>query len=171
MRAVILFFMLLFSVGTFAATDTDLLGKPIPSFSVPDLLNPGKIFSSNQLRGHVSLLNIWASWCSACKLEVPLLMHIRQTTDIPIYSLNYQDTSEHAMAFLSSKGNPYTKIGLDEDGSVADTLGIYGLPETFIIDEQGIVRYAFRGAITQVYWDRVLLPVIQKYQTASIKID
>ena len=137
---------------------------PLPEFHVANLLDPNKILTERDLYGHVCLLNIWASWCSSCYREHALLETIASRFHVPIYSLNFQDGSIAAKAWLGRYGNPYVAIGMDTSGSVARKMGVYGTPQTFLIDKQGIIRYQHIGILTQTDWDMVLWPLVQQYQ-------
>ena len=166
-KLIVILCSLFFSTVIYA--DTDLIGKRIPDFTVPLLNNSDASFSSRSLCGRVVLVNIWASWCYACKYEHPVLMDIKNTTKIPIYGINYEDHPEHADAWLARAGNPYVLNGMDTDGSVADLLQSYGLPETYVVDANGIIRYAYPGALTQQSWQTILLPIVLHYQALSGK--
>ncbi len=141
-----------------------LIGEPVPTFSLPTLNNNPPFFTEKVLRHRVTLLNVWASWCYACALEHPMLMKISQTYHIPIYSIDYKDSAEDARDWLRKKGNPYVMTGLDSNGDAAIDLGIYGTPETFVINAQGEIVYRHVGAITQEAWDSVLYPLIKQMQ-------
>lgn len=151
------------SLNVSATTDMDLIGQKVPAFGLPTITNSSATLNSKLLCGRVSLLNVWSSWCYACRYEHATLMHIRQTTNIPIYGINYEDKPANAISWLDKAGNPYALIGMDADGTVAEQLGAYGLPETYVIDANGIIRYSFRGSITPQTWQTVLLPVVAKY--------
>jgi cytochrome c biogenesis protein CcmG, thiol:disulfide interchange protein DsbE len=144
-----------------------LINKPIPAFALPQLSHPQNLFSDRQLYGHVTLLNVWATWCSNCQLEHPVLVDISQTQHIPIYGLNYKDSRTRAIQWLQHYGNPYRAIGFDHAGKVAINLGVYGTPETFIIDQHGIIRYKHIGPITQEVWENVIKPEINHLDSAS----
>lgn len=144
-----------------------LIGETIPSFTLPDLNHSGATLSPNDLKGHVTLLNVWATWCYACNLEHEMLMKISKTYRVPIYSINYKDNTTAAKQWLVEKGNPYTKIGDDSKGDVAIDLGVYGTPETFIISTAGKIVYRHVGTITQESWNTVLYPIIKKYEGIS----
>jgi cytochrome c biogenesis protein CcmG/thiol:disulfide interchange protein DsbE len=141
-----------------------LIGKPLPIFSLPRLGQPTLFLKSTALRGRVSLLNVWATWCYACNLEHEMLLNIQKEYHVPIYSINYKDDPDEAAAWLAKKGNPYVMTGSDTQGNVAIDLGIYGTPETFVIDQEGRIIYRHVGAITQKTWNEVLHPLIQRYE-------
>lgn len=138
------------------------IGKPAPAFAVPKLHAPGEIFSSDAFRGQVSLMNVWASWCVSCRQEHPLLLDLAKTGRVPIYGLNYKDERDTAMNWLERLGNPYQASAFDADGRVGINWGVYGVPETFVIDRKGIIRYKFTGPLTREAIDGTLLPLVQE---------
>jgi cytochrome c biogenesis protein CcmG, thiol:disulfide interchange protein DsbE len=141
-----------------------LVNKPIPAFSLPNLLQPQQAFASSALNGQIALLNVWATWCISCRVEHPVLVDIAKRQHIPIYSLDYKDSRVAASEWLHQFGNPYRAIGFDHDGKVAINLGVYGTPETFIIDQHGIIRYKHIGPITEDVWQTEVMPEIQKLE-------
>lgn len=141
-----------------------LIGKPVPAFSLPQLADPNKTFSQEDLKGKVSLFNVWASWCVSCRQEHPLLVSLSKENIVPIYGLNYKDNREDGLAWLSSLGNPYALSVQDADGKVGINFGVYGVPETFVIDKQGIIRHKHTGPITPDAWQKTLLPLIVQLQ-------
>ncbi len=144
-----------------------LIGKPAPSFSLPRLHHPGEIFQETDLQGEISLLNIWATWCPSCKQEHPVLMQIAKANKAPIYGLYYKDDPEYGVEWLKNNGNPYRANAVDKDGSVGIEWGTYGTPETFIIDEKGIIQYKHVGPISWQDWKDKLLPKIQSLREKS----
>lgn len=138
-----------------------LVGKATPQFSLPRLRLPDRRLTREDLLGKVSLLNVWATWCVGCREEHGLLLGIAQQTGVPIYGLNYKDRREDALAWLGQFGDPYVASGFDADGRVGIDLGVYGLPETFIIDANGMIAYKHIGPITPDAWRTKILPVIQ----------
>lgn len=137
-----------------------LMNKPLPAFTTTSLLDSHKTFNSKDLRGQVSLLNVWATWCASCKLEHRLLMAISKAHMIPLYGLDYKDDRQQATALLKQIGNPYELNAFDNNGQAAIELGVYGTPETFIIDTNGLVRYKHIGPITLQDWQYTLFPLI-----------
>jgi cytochrome c biogenesis protein CcmG/thiol:disulfide interchange protein DsbE len=135
-----------------------LIGKAAPSFSLPSLTDPGKRVSSAQLRGHWYLFNVWGTWCYACRDEHPMLLKMRQAGVIPIVGLDWKDDNGDALSFLRQAGDPYQTIAVDHDGSEAIEWGVYGAPESFLVNPQGIVVYKFIGPITEQDWDQQILP-------------
>lgn len=139
------------------------LGRPITAFELPSL-EDSKPFDSKQLQGQVVLLNVWASWCAACIEEQVFLMSLSREGLIPIYGLNYKDKSSKARQWLAEWGNPYVAVAEDRQGKVAIDLGVYGAPETFLIDKQGRIRYRQVGILTETIWQEKLLPLIKQLQ-------
>jgi len=138
-----------------------LIGKPAPQFDLSEVPGFGPGFSSDDLKGHVSLVNVFASWCVSCRIEHPLLMELSRTGDVAIYGLDYKDAPEDASAWLTNHGNPYAATGLDQDGRVGIEWGVYGVPETFVIDRNGDVVYKQIGPITPEAWRDTILPLIK----------
>lgn len=139
------------------------IGKKIPNFILPQLLKQNASFSSTQLRNHVVLLNIWASWCEACVEEQVFMLQLARE-GVPIFGLNYKDKLEEAIQWLEQWGNPYTMIMQDKEGKVAIDLGVYGAPETFIIDKKGIIRFRHVGIMTQEVWLKDIVPLMKKLE-------
>lgn len=131
-------------------------GRPLIPFVLP-ALKQGSFFSSEMIKGKTVLLNVWASWCRACEEEQPFLMQLKKQ-GIPIYGLNYRDLRSDAQSWLTTWGNPYTDVGLDKKGSVAIDLGVYGTPETFLIDAKGVVLFRYAGVLNQRVWKQCFLP-------------
>lgn len=138
------------------------IGKPAPAFNLPQLADPSKTFGNADLKGQVSLLNVWASWCVSCRQEHPLLVELSKEQVVPIYGLDYKDRREDGLSWLKRLGNPYTLSVSDIDGKAGIEWGVYGVPETFVIDKQGIVRHKHTGPITEEAWRNTLLPLILK---------
>lgn len=139
-----------------------LVDKMLPAFSASSLEN--NIIRSEDLIGKITVLNVWASWCEACKVEQPFLMELTKNKSIQIYGLDYKDRRADAKRYLQNEGNPYHKVIFDDVGQVAMLFGVYGTPETFLIDQKGKVRYRFVGAITLETLENDLLPRIRKMQ-------
>jgi cytochrome c biogenesis protein CcmG/thiol:disulfide interchange protein DsbE len=158
----------LFAVAFYAYLGTDtavlpsaLLDKPAPEFTLPSLAGDAAGLSSADLTGKVSLVNIFASWCAPCRAEHPVLNALAQSKRVAIYGINSKDKPEAARAWLAELGNPYARIGVD-DGRVGIEWGVYGVPETFVVDRQGRVRYKHVGPLTEADIDRKILPLIAK---------
>jgi len=124
-----------------------LIGKPVPQFSVQQLDAPGASVSPRDLLGRVWVLNVWASWCEACRIEHPDLMALSRSLDAPLVGLNYKDGRDDALRWLQRFGNPYRQSAFDPDGRVGIEFGVYGVPETFVIDKQGIIRMKHLGPL------------------------
>jgi cytochrome c biogenesis protein CcmG/thiol:disulfide interchange protein DsbE len=140
-----------------------LIGKPAPAFSLPQLEQAGQ-WSPESMRGQVWLLNVWGSWCAACVIEHPLLNDLAETKVIPIVGLAWKDVPQNSIAWLRKYGNPYSTIVTDRDGKVAIDWGVYGAPETFLIDRQGVIRYKQIGPFTPEIIRDELLPMVRKLQ-------
>ena len=139
-----------------------LIDKPAPAFSLPLLDAPDRRLSTQDMRGKVWILNVWASWCVACRIEHPVLVEFSKTGAVPIYGLNYKDKREDAMGWLSKFGNPYTRSLSDTEGLVGIDFGVYGVPETFVIDKQGVIRYKQIGPVTPEVLRDEILPMVRK---------
>lgn len=133
-----------------------LLGKPAPQFSLPGLLDSGPVQSS-MLRGHWTLVNVWGTWCGECRAEHETLLGIQREGRVPIYGIDWKDDDEQARAWLSQLGNPYARIGADREGRVAIDWGVYGAPESFLVDPSGTIVYKHVGAMTPEVWRREFL--------------
>ena len=139
-----------------------LIGKPVPQFELPPVQGRSLGLSTKNLKGEVSLVNVFASWCVACLEEHPLFMRLKQDNIAPIHGLNYKDTPEDAAAWLDRHGDPYTRTGADRDGRVAIDWGVYGVPETFVIDGQGRIAYKHIGPLNQRVLEETVLPLIAR---------
>ena len=139
-----------------------LIDKPAPVFSLPLLATPAQQLSAQDLRGKVWLLNVWASWCVACRIEHPLLVELSRTGSVPIYGLNYKDKRDDAIAWLAKFGNPYVASLSDSEGLVGIDFGVYGVPETFVIDKDGIIRMKHIGPVTPEVLRDEILPLVKK---------
>jgi cytochrome c biogenesis protein CcmG/thiol:disulfide interchange protein DsbE len=143
-----------------------LIGKAAPELGIPRLNAPGKKIYRNDLLGKTTLVNVWASWCVACRAEHEVLLRLaREETQLPIIGLNYKDKREAALGWLTDLGNPYTAIAVDIDGRVGMDWGVYGVPESFLVDPQGIIRYKQIGPLTWAVIEKELLPLIQSFET------
>jgi cytochrome c biogenesis protein CcmG, thiol:disulfide interchange protein DsbE len=139
-----------------------LINKPAPSFKLAQLKDPAKTFSADEMRGRVWLLNVWASWCFSCKDEHPFLLEYARSGAIPIYGLNYKDRPEDGLAWLSELGDPYVLSVSDLDGRVGIDYGVYGAPETYLIDQHGMIRFKQVGPVTPDIWEKNILPLVQE---------
>jgi cytochrome c biogenesis protein CcmG/thiol:disulfide interchange protein DsbE len=164
--------VIVFAVGIKQSPEKDLIpspliGKPAPEFSLPSLTDPGQRVSSTQLRGHWYLFNVWGTWCGSCRLEHPMLLKIREAGVIPVIGLDWKDDRSDALSFLKDKGDPYQSIAVDQDGSEAIMWGVYGAPESFLVNPQGIVVYKLIGPITEQDWERQILPRLRADPTPA----
>jgi cytochrome c biogenesis protein CcmG/thiol:disulfide interchange protein DsbE len=141
-----------------------LIDKPAPLFSLPQLHEPGRVFSLSDMKGQVWLLNVWASWCVACRTEHPLLVELGKAKLVPIIGLNYKDKPDEAKAWLAQLGNPYALSVMDRDGNVGIDFGVYGVPETFVIDKTGTIRFKQIGPVTVEVLEKTILPLVRKLQ-------
>ena len=139
-----------------------LIGKAVPEFSLPKLLDSSSQFTQRELFGKVSLLNVWGTWCFACKQEHPVLLELAKKNVAPIYGLNYKDDTAQAKMYLRDFGNPFVANAADEQGRVAKDWGVYGAPETFVIDRKGIIRHKHIGPLTLQDLESKILPLIQQ---------
>ncbi len=147
-----------------------LIGKPVPQFSLPSLQgatlpdgSPVPGFSTADLKGNgVKMVNFFASWCTACRDEHPFLMQLAQRKEMPIYGIAYKDQPDKSLAWLQELGNPYERIGVDLKGRVGIDFGVYGIPETFFIDERGVIIYKYIGPLYPKIWREKVLPELEK---------
>lgn len=157
--------VIVFSVGLNrdpSFVPSPLIGKPVPQFNLARLEHPDQFVSDADLRGQVSLLNVWATWCVGCRQEHETLNQIAELGDVPIYGLNWKDDTEQASAWLAELGNPYVASGVDADGKVAIDWGVYGAPETFLVDAEGIILYRHISPLSMEIWQTEFVPRINK---------
>ena len=143
-----------------------MIDKPAPQFTLKQVSEPAKTFSPADMKGQVWMLNVWASWCTACRVEHPLLVEISNSKLVPLIGLDYKDKPEDALKFLAQQGNPYQLSALDLEGRVGIDYGVYGVPETFIIDKKGVIRHKQVGPITPEALQNEILPLIAKLKAA-----
>ncbi len=141
-----------------------LIGKPAPEFDLPRLDAPAETVSSRAMRGQVWILNVWASWCEPCRDEQPALASFAARRIAPVLGLNYKDDRRNALRWLKTAGDPYTASIVDSMGATAIDYGVYGVPETFVIDRAGIVRYRQAGPLTRTSIDNVIVPLVGQLQ-------
>jgi cytochrome c biogenesis protein CcmG/thiol:disulfide interchange protein DsbE len=141
-----------------------LIGRPAPAFTLPLLSDPAKTLSPADLRGQVWLLNVWASWCASCRQEHDILLDLARRGVAPVYGLDYKDQPDAARAWLARLGNPYTAVIVDADGRTGIDYGVYGVPETYVIDKQGIIRHKHTGPLTAQSVKEKILPLIGELQ-------
>lgn len=144
-----------------------LIGKPVPEFSLPPVKGGTLGLSSDDLRGKVSLVNVFASWCVPCREEHPLFMQIAREGKVPLHGLNYKDQPRDVENWLNTLGDPYTRTGADLDGRVAIDWGVYGVPETFVIGADGRIAYKHIGPITRETLDKTILPLVERLQSQA----
>lgn len=142
-----------------------LIGKTMPAFSLPSLNNANVTLSKNDLLGDIVLINVWATWCPTCKYEHPYLVDVAKNTQVKLYGLNYKDDRAAAIQWLNKYKDPYVFSIFDEEGTLGLDLGVYGAPETFVIDHHGIIRKRFAGAIDTKVWQKEFEPLIQQLVT------
>ena len=141
-----------------------LIGKPAPVFNLQQLHEPENIFKSKNNLGKVWLLNVWASWCVSCRDEHPLLVQLAKANVVPIYGLNYKDKRNLAIQWLEQLGDPYTKSIMDPEGRVGIEYGVYGVPETYVIDKSGVIQYKQIGPVTVDVLEKTILPLVKELQ-------
>ena len=141
-----------------------LIGKPAPVFKLQQLHEPEKILESKDNLGKVWLLNVWASWCASCRDEHPLLVQLAKADVVPIYGLNYKDKRDLAIQWLEQLGDPYTKSVMDIEGRVGIEYGVYGVPETYVIDKSGVIQYKQIGPVTVEVLEKTILPLVKELQ-------
>jgi cytochrome c biogenesis protein CcmG/thiol:disulfide interchange protein DsbE len=141
-----------------------LIGKPAPAFSLAQLHRPEQRLATADMRGKVWMLNVWASWCVSCRVEHPLLVELAKQNLVPVIGLAYKDKPEDGLAWLASNGDPYTLSIVDRDGRVGIDFGVYGVPETFVIDKAGIIRYKQIGPLTADALAQRILPLVRELQ-------
>lgn len=144
-----------------------LIGKTAPTFSLAQLEDPSATVSNADFQGQVSLFNVWATWCVSCRAEHRVLMQLANTGEVAIYGLNYKDERPAALRWLQQFGDPYRANAFDADGRVGIDWGVYGTPETFIIDKQGVIRHKHTGPLT---WDIVqheIMPLVKQLRAET----
>jgi cytochrome c biogenesis protein CcmG/thiol:disulfide interchange protein DsbE len=139
-----------------------LIGKPAPVFELPLLSNAQKTWTPTSMQGQVWLLNVWASWCVPCLAEHPLLLQVARDGKLPVIGLNYKDEAGAATAWLAKHGNPYREVVADRAGRVAFDFGVYGVPESFLIDRAGVIRFKHVGPLTPDVMSRKVLPMVRE---------
>ena len=144
-----------------------LIGKPVPEFSLPPVKGRMLGLATGDLKGEVSLVNVFASWCLACREEHPVLMALQARGDLPLHGLNYKDRPEDGARWLDQMGDPYTRTGADLDGKVAIDWGVYGVPETFLVDAQGRIAFKQVGPITPDIVKTTILPLVARLRAGA----
>lgn len=154
----------LFARGLFlnpTIVPSPLIGKPAPAFALPSLSDAKQTLTQNAFQGKVYLFNVWGSWCVACRDEHPVLMQFAAEHVVPIYGLDYKDERPAALDMLTKLGNPYAAVAYDDNGDATINWGVYGAPETFLVDKQGIIRHKYIGPLTLDLIRDDLMPRIQ----------
>lgn len=144
-----------------------LIDKPTPAFSMASLDGKDGGFSSTDLKGGVMLLNVFASWCPGCRVEHPMLLKLAETSGIPIYGLNWKDTRSDGARWLARHGSPYARVGTDESGRIGIDFGVTGVPETFVIDRSGRIRFRYPGPLTEDVWHDEFEPLLKALRSES----
>ncbi|HET8849644.1 MAG TPA: DsbE family thiol:disulfide interchange protein [Marinobacter sp.] len=173
MKRLVLFIplVIVMGVGVFLAAgigkdptelDSALVGKAVPEFSLENLYDPERVHDASLFEGQVSLLNVWGEWCPACWDEHEFLMQLANEENVRIVGLNYKDQRDKALSFLERLGNPYNVVLFDPGGSLGFDLGVYGAPETFVIDDDGTVLYRHVGAVNDRVWAEELGPIYHR---------
>lgn len=141
-----------------------LIGKPAPDFRLALLHEPARQLGPADLRGKVWLLNVWASWCGSCRQEHEVLLDLAKRNLLPVYGMDYKDQAEPALAWLERLGNPYAATFVDPDGRAGIDYGVYGVPETYLIDKNGVIRYKHTGPVTFEALEKTILPLVKELQ-------
>ena len=160
-------------VGIFAAglgrdpsvIPSALIGRAVPDFELPPVQGRSVGLSSADLRGEVSLVNVFASWCIPCRQEHPVFMRLAREKVVSVYGINYKDAPDDAGEWLDTRGDPYTRTGADRDGRVAIEWGVYGVPETFVVGADGVIAYKHVGAVTEQVLSETILPLLARLRT------
>jgi cytochrome c biogenesis protein CcmG, thiol:disulfide interchange protein DsbE len=144
-----------------------LIDRPAPAFSLDPVRVGDPAFSSDELRGKIVLLNVFASWCGPCRMEHPTLMSLAEQRSVPIYGIDWKESTSDCRDYLGENGDPYTRVGSDASGRFALELGVTGAPETFIIDRGGRIRYKQVGPITPEVWQGTIAPILRKLESET----
>lgn len=168
--AVTFILMAFFAWGLFNRDDalpSAMVDKSVPEFTLPPVLGRDDGLSTQDLVGHVSLVNVFASWCVPCRAEHPLFMELGEIGEVPLYGINYKDPPEQARAWLDELGDPYTRIGADRDGRVGIEWGVYGVPETYVIAADGTIAYRHVGPITRTILQDTIMPIVRNLKSST----
>ena len=149
------------------AMPSALIGQPFPEFQQPALLQPERQLTRADMKGQVTLVNVWASWCVACRYEHPVFNAL-SAAGIPIIGLNYKDSPDNAKQWLEELGNPYRFTIVDRQGDLGIDLGVFGAPETYLVDAEGIIRYKQVGIVDKALWEHTLKPLYEQYVRQSV---
>jgi cytochrome c biogenesis protein CcmG, thiol:disulfide interchange protein DsbE len=152
-----------------SSVPSSLIGRPVPKFSLPPVEGRTLGLSSENLKGEVSLVNVFASWCIACRAEHSLFMDLHAKGTVPIHGIDYKDEPENAWRWLNTLGDPYTRTGADRDGRVSIDWGVYGVPETFVVGPDGVVRYKHIGAVDERAPRETILPLVERLRLEQVQ--
>ena len=147
------------------AMPSAMIGKPLPNFALPQVKSAEQLVGRDDLQGNIVLLNVWATWCIQCKYEHPYLLNIAKNSRIKLYGLNFTDDRNAALSWLKQYEDPYVFSIFDEQGALGLDIGVFGAPETFVIDHTGIIRKRFAGPINDNVWKKEFLPLIETIET------
>jgi cytochrome c biogenesis protein CcmG/thiol:disulfide interchange protein DsbE len=147
---------------------SELIDRPFPDFVAAELHEPDRKVTREDLKGEVSLVNVWATWCPNCVIEHPELLRISKEEGIPLYGVNYNDDVQKAQAWLRRYENPFEFIIVDDDGKLGIDLGVYGAPETFIVDAAGVIQYKHVGPVSRYIFDTKMKPVIEQLKNEQL---
>lgn len=150
-----------------ALVTSPLINKAVPAFTLPTLHEPAKTFTSEQMKGQVWLLNVWASWCVSCRQEHPVLMEYSKRKEVPLYGLNYKDERSDGIRWLQQFGDPYAASAYDLEGRVGIDFGVYGVPETFVIDKGGVIRHKVIGPVSHRSLQSCVVPLVNVLKQAD----
>lgn len=156
----IVFLVLGLTRGDPRALPSPFIGKPAPQFELPVLGEPSQTVGTDDMQGRFALVNVWATWCAGCRAEHGFLMQLARENSVPIYGINWRDTEPEALRWIADLGDPYVASGFDVDGRVGIDWGVYGAPETFLVDASGIVVHKHLGPLNRGIWERDFLPLI-----------
>jgi len=146
-----------------------LIGKPVPDFDLPPIEGRADGLATTDLTGDVSIVNVWASWCVPCRDENPLLVELAETGDVPIFGINYKDSPDAALAFLAELGDPFTRIGADRNGRASIDWGVYGVPETYVINAEGRIAMKHVGPFNRQILETEIMPVVRALQAEATR--
>lgn len=147
------------------------IGKQVPEFRLSNLHNPEETFTNKDLPNKPFLLNVWATWCVSCHVEHPYLVKFANQYPVPIIGLNYKDVRVDALEYLNKGGDPYLFSIADENGTMGIDLGVYGAPETFIVDGDGVIHHRYVGVIDERVWNRIILPKIKELDPSLVDVE
>jgi len=151
----------IFQISGHSESSAGVAGKMLPAFELPLLHDESSVLRSESLNGQVTILNVWASWCVSCRLEHPLMMELSRDKSLSLYGINHRDIRGDALKWLEFYGDPYRLTLVDSVAENRTEFGAYGVPETYLIDSRGRVRYRHLGALTRVVWQEEFLPIIR----------